>query len=258
MMSPLRPEALRRGHWLGDRVRGAACILWTFGTLLVMGLVLVGPSYLSCRVAHWSMVAWCRVVMGGIRRIAGIRVEVRGRVPDVPCIVAAKHQSFLDIIVLSATLPKPSFVMKKSIRWVPILNVYAERIGCIAIDRRAGREATATMLRQAVRGRAAGRQIVIFPQGTRVPPGAHTRYRGGVARLADAIRQPVVPVALNTGWVWPRAGLRRSPGLAVVAFLEPLPARLQGPALLAALEREIEAASDRLAGEAAAAMRAAG
>lgn len=244
------PDELRRANWLGDRVRGVLCVAWTFGSLLIMGLVLVVPTYLSPKIAQWSMVAWCRVVMAGIRWFAGIRVEIRGKVPEGSCIVASKHQSFLDIVILSATLPKPTFVMKKSIRWVPILNIYAERIGCISIDRGAGHAATKTLLQEAAHGKAAGRQIIIFPQGTRVPPGAPARYRGGTARLYEALEQPVMPVALNTGWFWPRRGVRRSEGTAVASFLQTIPPGLPADDMMSRLEEMIEGKSQELGDEA--------
>lgn len=221
-----------------------------YGLLVVMGLACLIPSKFSRR---WAMVfirAYCSAVIWMLRVIVGTRVEVRGNIPRGPCIVASKHQSFLDVIVLTRVLPRPAFVMKKSLRWAPVLGVYAERLGSIAIDRGAGGEAVRTMLEGAGK-QAAGRQIIIFPQGTRVRPGVNVPWRPGVLRLYQTLDQPMVLVALNTGWFWPRTGLRRTPGTAVLEFLGSIRAGRPTDSLLDEMAETIDLASDRLGDEAA-------
>ena len=233
-----------------DALRGITYVLVLYSLMLVMGVICFIPSMLSRKWAVASMKAYCAASLWSLRVIAGTRVEFRGAIPTGPCIIASKHQSFLDILMLTRVLPWPAFVMKKSIRWVPVLGVYAKRLGSIPIDRQAGREATRTLLHGA-REQAADRQLIIFPQGTRVPPGADVRWRTGVVRLYQQTGHPLVLVALNTGWYWPRKGIRRSRGTVVLEFVETIPADQSTDGLLEEIADKIEAASDQLAEEAA-------
>src|SRR5699024_4699045 len=148
----------------------------------------------------------------------GTRHEIRGHVPDGPCIVASKHQSFLDVMMLTLALPQPRFVMKRELLWLPVFGYFARRIGCVAINRKARGEAVRGMIEGVGQLAHEGGQIVIFPQGTRVAPGHGVPYRGGVLKLYATFGQPIVCAAANTGWFWPRSGTRRTPGTAVVEF----------------------------------------
>ena len=230
-------------------LRGLIFIAGMYGLLLVMGLLCLIPSLISRKGSIVFIHAYCQAVLWMLRVIVGTRVEYRGEIPQGPCIVASKHQSFLDIIALTRVLPRPAFVMKKSIRYVPVLGAYAERLGSIPIDRSAGKEALATLLKGAME-QARGRQIIIYPQGTRVRPGVDAPYRHGVVRLYEATAAPMVLVALNTGWFWPRTGIRRTPGTVVVEFLGEIPAGRGTEGLLDEVAARIEAGSDRLAREA--------
>lgn len=236
-------------------VRAMVFVVLLYGLLAVMGLICLIPSLVSRK---WAMVcihSYCAAALWMLRTIVGTRVEFRGPVPRGPCIIASKHQSFLDILCLTRILPSPSFVMKKSLRWAPILGIYAARLGSIPIDRSAGREATRALL-DGVQSQAAGRQIIIFPQGTRVHPTADLPYRRGFLRLYERTGYPLVLVALNTGWYWPRMGIRRTPGTVVVEFLQTIPPGRPTEGLPDEVADRIETASRRLAAEAAAELRA--
>ena len=236
----------------GRALRAVTFIVGMYGLLFFMGLACAIPSWASKRWALFFIKSYCRIVLGVLRVIVGTRVEIRGQVPDQPCIVAAKHQAFLDILILTLTLPRPCFVMKKSIRWVPVLNIYAERLGNIPIDRSAGRSAMAAILDGAEKGRGEGRQLIIFPQGTRVRPGVQAPYKPGVLRLYQQMGQPIVTAALNTGWFWPRTGTRRTPGTAILDFTGQIAPGQPTRGLMTVLTEQIEQGSDRLAAEAAA------
>jgi 1-acyl-sn-glycerol-3-phosphate acyltransferase len=164
--------------------------------------------------------------------------------------VAAKHQSFLDIIIVYAALPHAKFIMKKELIWAPLLGQYALRMGCIPVDR--GRRGAA--IRQMVADVAAGRsdpgQLVIYPQGTRVAPGATLPYKVGTGALYVELAQPCVPVAGNVGVFWPKRGIYRKPGLAVMEFLDPIAPGLPVPDFMARIEAAIETRSDALMAEA--------
>ncbi|MEO1330921.1 MAG: lysophospholipid acyltransferase family protein [Pseudomonadota bacterium] len=224
--------------------------LWFYASMLVMGLAFAPAAAVSRPAAVWAMKAFCVQALWVLERLCGLRVEIRGPVPDGPAVIAAKHQSFLDVVILMRTLPEPRFVMKRSLLWAPILGLYALRIGAVAIDREQGAAALRALKRRLGAERSA--QIVIYPQGTRTPPDATTAdypYKGGAALLARASGLPTIPVATNAGLFWGRASLLRRPGVAVLEFLPALEAGLPTRGYLAALETAIEPAADRLRAE---------
>lgn len=233
-----------------NHLRGLIHILWTYALMAVMGLACAPVVAVAPR--SWTLTIvklYVRLVLGGARLICGLRHEVRGEVPRGEVIVASKHQSFLDILIIVRALDRPRFVMKKSLVWAPVLGFYARRMGCVAVDRGARGRAVREMLARTSAHREAG-QLVIYPQGTRVPPGAMAPYKVGVAALQEALAVPCAPAATNAGLFWPRKGVWRKPGTAVVEFLEPVPPGLPRRALMDKLQREVEAASDALMREA--------
>ena len=194
--------------------------------------------------------AYCRHVRASAALMVGLRSEVRGTVPTADALVAAKHQSFFDIIILCSVLPRPRFIMKKELLRAPILGWYAKRIGCVAVDRGKRGQAVRAMLDGAQRGPGVPSQLVIYPQGTRVPPGAHRPYKPGTAALYEALGMVCVPVAANVGVFWPKRSLMRRPGLAVIEFLEPIAPGVPAGELMKRLESSVEGVSDRLMAEA--------
>ena len=194
--------------------------------------------------------AYCRHVRRSAALIAGLRSEVRGAVPQGDVLVAAKHQSFFDILILCSVLPRPRFVMKKELVRAPIVGWYARRIGCVAVDRGRRGQAVRSMLDAARQGSGSGSQLVIYPQGTRVAPGVRRDYKPGTGALYETLGTPCVPAATNVGMFWPRHGLMRKPGLAVVEFLAPIPPGMATKPFMEELERVVEAASDELMAEA--------
>lgn len=194
--------------------------------------------------------SFCRYVRWSAAWMVGLRSEIRGTVPQDAVLVASKHQSFLDIIVIFSALPRPRFIMKRQLVWAPILGWYALRIGCIPVDRGKRGSAIRSMLDRVGSGHEQPGQIIIYPQGTRVAPGAHRPYKVGTAALYEQMAQDCVPVATNVGVFWPRHGIYRKPGLAVVEFLPRIPAGRPPRAFLKELETTIESASDALMAEA--------
>lgn len=193
---------------------------------------------------------YCRYVRWSAAWMVGLRSEIRGAVPRGEVLIASKHQSFFDIILLCSVLPRPKFIMKQQLRWAPILGWYALRIGCVPVDRGKRGQAIAQMLEDVQSGKAPPGQLIIYPQGTRVAPGAERPYKIGTGVLYAQLGQPCVPAATNVGVYWPRMGIARRPGLAVVEFLEPIAPGEGTEPFMAGLERAVEAASDRLMEEA--------
>ena len=212
-------------------ILGAPLALWS-----------VDGAYAVCR-------AYCRVVFVLLRVICGLRVEVRGPVPTGEVVVAAKHQSFLDILILFEALPRPKFIMKKELKWTPFIGLYALRIGSTPVARGQRGKAMKEMVAHAEQSMEP-RQLVIYPQGTRVAPGARPPFKVGAGVLYDRLGTACVPAATNAGVFWRRRSFYRRPGLAVVEFLEPIPPSLRIPEFMVRLEEAVETASDRLMREA--------
>jgi len=185
------------------------------------------------------------LVFAGLRVLCGIRFEVRGRenIPAGPALVASKHQSMFETLAFWHILPDPAIILKKELKYLPFFGWYAMKLKNVAIDRSAGASALKAMLRAARERAHEGRQVVIFPQGTRVEPGAPGSYKPGVAGLYGAMDVPCVPVALNSGLYWPPSGFIRKPGTIIIEFLEPIPAGLPRARFMEQLESRIETAS---------------
>lgn len=194
--------------------------------------------------------AYCRWVCFSLRVICGLKTEVRGEVPQGQVLIAPKHQSFLDIIMIYGALPRGKFVMKAILGWAPFLGWYAKRIGCIFVNRGKRGAAIIKMLADVRSGAAQPGQLIIYPQGTRVAPGVSRPYKIGTAALYSQLKQPCVPVGANVGVFWPKRGILRHRGTAVVEFLEPIPAGLTNDAFMRELESRVEASSDALLVEA--------
>lgn len=206
----------------------------------VVGLVCLPAALMSPDGATRACKIYAAWVRWTARWMIGLRTEIRGPVPTGDVMVAAKHQSFLDVILIFAALPRPRFVMKAELLRMPVFGWYARRLGCIPVAR--GKKGETQRMLEAAGGPG---QIAIYPQGTRVPPGEAAPYKYGAAALYAHLGRPCVPVATNAGRFWPR-GIRRHPGVAVVEFLPPIPPGLAPEAFLARLEATLEPASDRL------------
>jgi 1-acyl-sn-glycerol-3-phosphate acyltransferase len=200
-------------------------------------------AYRACK----TYARWC---MWSARWLIGLRCEVRGDVPTGEVLVAAKHQSFLDIMMIFNALPRAKFIMKREILWMPVIGQYTKRMQMIAVDRGKRGKAIAKMLADVDAGRIEPGQIVIYPQGTRVAPGGKVPYKVGTAVLYEQLAQPCIPVATNAGYFWPRRGLYRRPGVAVVEFLAPIAPGQSRDAFIGKLEAGIETRSDALLADA--------
>jgi 1-acyl-sn-glycerol-3-phosphate acyltransferase len=224
-------------------------IVQIYTMMALMAIFFIPPTILSRNWAFHGVHTWCNWVRFSARWMVGLRSEVRGEIPSGEVLVCAKHQSFFDIIILVSALPRPRFVMKAELKWAPILGFFAVRMGCIAVNR--GRRAKA--VQQMIDGVAAARQnpgqLVIYPQGTRVAAGATRPYKIGSGILYQGLAQDCIPTATNVGVFWPRHGIYRKPGLAIVEFLPAITAGKPVDSFMAELEETVEAHSNRLMAE---------
>lgn len=218
--------------------------------MLVIGLVYLPYALASRNGARAACKAYCRWVLWTARWMVGLHSEVRGPVPTGEVLLAAKHQSFLDILIIFNAVPSGKFIMKREILWTPIIGLYAVRLGCVAVDRGKRGAAIRKMSEDVKKGRADAGQLIIYSQGTRVAPGVRAPYKVGTGVLYEQMGQPCVPAATNVGVFWPRTGIYRKPGLAVVEFLPPIAPGLGREAFMQQLENSIETRSNALMREA--------
>lgn len=238
-----RPRATPR-VWVGS-------VLFTLWLYVSMALVatLAAPLLLFPRRRAWGLVrAWVRGVLWGLRVLCGVRIEVRGRehIPCGPALLAAKHQSMLDTVAPLDLLVDPAFVLKRELMRLPFFGWWAGKLDMVPIDRAGGSTTLRAMVRSARDRLADGRQLLIFPEGTRQAAGAPPVYKPGVAGLYRELNVACTPVATNSGLCWPPHGVLRYPGVVVYEFLPPIPPGLKRASFMAVLEDRIEEASAQL------------
>jgi 1-acyl-sn-glycerol-3-phosphate acyltransferase len=216
--------------------------------LLFGSWLLLGPR----RWAMMGLAAHARASLWWLEKIVGTKLEVRGheKLPQTAVLVASKHQSAWDTFALIPLFRDPAMVMKAELGWIPFYGWFSHKFEHIFVRRDRGPSALKALIRDAKDRAAENREIVIFPEGTRRPPGAEPDYKPGVVALYEGLGLPCVPVALNSGLFWPRRRLMRYPGTIVVEFLDPIPPGLPRAEFRAELERRVEAASNRLIAEA--------
>ncbi|GJE46280.1 lysophospholipid acyltransferase family protein [Methylobacterium soli] len=214
-------------------------------TVLAVGAL---PTLLSQRWVIRLAQTWAGATLWLLRVVGGLSVEFRGleHVPPGPLLIAAKHQSALETLALVTRFDDFAYILKRELLWIPLIGWYLSRSGMVAIDRTKGTRAMALMNQAAAGAIRDGRQLIIFPEGTRRPPGAVPAYKLGLTHLYAALGVPCLPVALNTGLYWPRRSLSRRPGTAVIEFLPPIPHGLGRAPFLELVEARIEAASNAL------------
>jgi 1-acyl-sn-glycerol-3-phosphate acyltransferase len=195
---------------------------------------------------------WVRSTLLLHGAICGIDDEIRGRenIPEGGFIVASKHQSAWETLRLIELFPLPSFILKHQLLYLPFFGWYLKKAHMIPVDRGRGSAAVAAMTAHARRAIAEGRQIIIFPEGTRRPPLAPPQYRHGVARLYAELGVPCLPIALNSGLYWPRHALTHRRGKIVALCLPPIPPGLSQEEFAARLEQTLESATRALVEEA--------
>jgi len=235
-------------------LRSAAFNL-AFAGLTAATLILGMPVLLMSRVSSMALSRlWARSVVASLRIFAGVRFELRGDASALQeaALVASKHQSAFDTLIFYLIARDPAYVLKRELQKIPIYGWFIRHQGMIPIDRQGRASALRGMVADAERVLAEGRQVIIFPEGTRVAPGETAAYHPGIAALYLQLDRPVVPVALNSGVLWGRRSFLKRPGTIVVEILPPIPAALPRRSFMAELERRIETASRRLEAEAAA------
>lgn len=224
---------------------------WTWSTLINLAYI---PALLMNRnVVLRGQEIWAEVSLWGLKHIAGLSYEVRGKenVPAGPVLYASKHLSMWETLATHVLIKFPAIIMKKQLLLVPGYGWYARKTKMIVIDRDGGAKTIRSMINDAKARLAEGRTLMIYPEGTRKPIGAEPDYKPGVAALYTALDVPCVPIAHNSGLFWPRRGFARKAGKIVVEFLPAIPPGLKRPEFMSELQRRIEDATARLVAEGA-------
>ena len=224
----------------------AAFFAWSaLLVILALPLLLLPPNAARKAARFW---AWANLHL--LHGICGLSYEVRGleHLPAGPYIIAAKHQSAWDTLIFWVLIDPPAYVFKRELLKIPLFGWYLQATGCIPIDRAGGAGALRRLIEDARRALDEGRKIVIFPEGTRVAPGAHRPHHPGTAALYTRLGVPVVPVAVTSGLYWGRRSFLKKPGRIVLELLPAIPPGLPRKTFAAELERRIEGATNRLLG----------
>lgn len=214
-----------------------------FYLVLFVYLIAAMPTLLMPRGALLAMVKnWSRLNLRLLKVICNIDCEFRGleNIPKGAALIASKHQSMWETFALITVLDDPAYILKRELLWIPFFGWCAAKAKMIPVDRGRRSQALAAMTERARMETARGREIIIFPEGTRRAPGAEPKYKFGVAFLYTELGVPCVPVALNSGLFWPRRSFRRYPGVVRVEFLPPMPPGLDRQAFYGRLQDAIE------------------
>jgi 1-acyl-sn-glycerol-3-phosphate acyltransferase len=219
-------------------------LLWSVVMHIVCMPLLLAPEWVVWKAAH----LWIDGTLFLLRLICGLGHRELGleNLPQGPAIIAAKHQSAWETLFLSRRLHRPAFILKRELLLIPLFGWFLQKVGMIAVDRAGKAAALKKMMRDANDRFAQGRQIIIFPEGTRVAPGAHKPYQPGIAALYGQLGVPVVPVALNSGLYWGRKAWMKKPGRILIEYLPPIPPGLDRKTFMAELERHLEPAANKL------------
>ncbi|MGB0958699.1 MAG: lysophospholipid acyltransferase family protein [Halocynthiibacter sp.] len=231
-------------------IRSIFFIIQMYIVMALFGLFGIPLSVLNREYAFKTVMNYCKYVRWSAAWMVGLKSEIRGDVPDGDVIVASKHQNFFDILMLVSVLPRPRFIYKKELDYVPIIGYFAKRLNCIAVDRGKKGQAIKKMVRDVNSGKVEPGQLIIFSQGTRVGAGEKKPYKVGTGVLYKETGQAVVPVATNVGVFWKRHGLMRYPGLGVLEFLPKIEQGYDVSQFMTELEAVVEAGSNDLMREA--------
>lgn len=249
-MNDAGPEA--RGAPSRRRLLAGSLAFWAVFAASVVLWSLPMPAFvlIPYRWRYAWVRSWCRFNLWALRVTCGMRYRVEGaeRIPrDRPVVVLCKHQSTWETVALQLLLPPVTYVLKRELLLIPFFGWGLAVMRPIAIDRASGRRAVEQLLRQGRRRLEQGIGVVVFPEGTRTAPGSRRRYKLGGAILATRTGTPVLPIALNSGELWPRHSLVKWPGTVRVVIGPPTPTAGRDPEAVMAEAREwIEAEVARI------------
>jgi len=218
---------------------------------LVIFIIML-PTFLLPR--KWAMIMPIVWTGGGIKLLQWIcnihvRIEGKENLPKTSgYIIASKHESAMETSMFHSVVPDVFYIFKKELLWIAFPSLYGIKTGCVPIDRKGGGVALRKMLKASIKRFKNGQNMVIFPEGTRMPPDKEntTPYSPGIALIYENCKVPVIPVALNTGYVWPKNSFMRYPGTVTLRILPPIEPGLPKREFLKTLQEQIETEQKKL------------
>jgi 1-acyl-sn-glycerol-3-phosphate acyltransferase len=185
-----------------------------FASVPPYALLVIAARAFGRRTAYRTVLGWVHMIVGLAQVLCGLRYEVEGRenLPAEASVVLFKHSSAYETLVQMLIAPWQTWVLKRELMWVPFFGWALAALGPIAINRSAGNSAVQQVIDQGTAWLERGRWVMVFPEGTRMPPGETRRYGLSGTLLAQATGCPLVPVAHNAGDFWPRRGWRKRAG----------------------------------------------
>jgi 1-acyl-sn-glycerol-3-phosphate acyltransferase len=220
-------------------LRSAVFNVWFFGVTALLGAIgIFVRAFIPRRTLAFARF-WARSALFGARWIVGIDVDITGydRLPAGSALLASQHQSAFDTLIWVVMLPRCSYVFKAELGDIPLFGPMLEASGQIPIDRGASIAAVRSLIRGTQAAKEAGRQIVIFPEGTRVAHGVEAEIRGGFSMIAARTGLPIYPVSTDSGRYWSRRSFIKRPGRVRIHIGEPIPYTLRGPELVTTLKQ---------------------
>ncbi len=233
-------------------LRAALFNLYFLGLTVLMGLAAFWVRLAAPRHALGYAKAWTGLALWGLRVLCGVRVQVRGLhhlSGTAPVLIASQHQSAFDTLVWMNLLPRPAYVMKRELTRIPLVGPMLLLAGMIPLEREGGARALRLLMAETARAIADRRQIVIFPEGTRVGSGQVVPLQPGIAALAAQSGLPVLPVSTDSGLCWSRRAFIKRPGTIHIDIAPPIPPGLRRGPLLAAIRAGWDASERRRDGD---------
>lgn len=233
-------------QWLRSLIFAAQMYLM----MPLMALVFVPFALFNRKAVYTFVKTYARYCRWSLAWIAGVKTEIRGEVPTDVCMIASKHQSFLDVILILSVAWQPRVILKRELHYLPVFRFFGARMGNVPVNRGTRGKAIIKMKVDVESGKNLPGQLLIYPQGTRIAPGVKAPYKIGTGLLYEQTEMDCVPAATNVGVFWPKRGVYRKQGVAVLEFLPRIPAGLPREEFMGRMEQEIEEASDKLMREA--------
>lgn len=223
-----------------NRIRAILFVTYFVTLTLIMGLIAMPIRALRHRtLALRYAQCWSRLTLWGLRVLCNIRIVVTGaeNLPEGACLIASQHQSYFDGFIWMTLVPRPAYVIKQELTRIPFIGPMLLLSGMVPVERAAGAKALRALMKAAQEHFDEGRQIIIFPEGTRTHPGERAPLQPGVVALAKQAAVPVIPVATNSGLHWPRRGWLMQPGEIRIAIGDALPANAGRSSLIDSIYR---------------------
>ncbi len=234
---------------IGTLIRSVIFLIILYSVTLILFILMLPTLFLPRKKALFFPIFWTRMTQALLRVICGVRVRIEGR-DNLPkqngYIIASKHQSALETTLFHCLIPNAFYVLKRELLLIPFAGLYFIKTGCVPIDRRGGARTMRQMLKKVSERLNDGMNLIIFPEGTRVAPGMKKPFSPGVALLYEQCQVPVVPVALNTGYAWPKNQIRKNAGTVTIRILPPIYPGMERRAFLNELYNRIDRAEETL------------